>query len=133
MYKWVDEKGVTHYSETPPPGRKAAPVPGAPTPAPKPADAPSTWGEKDRDFRRRQIEREQAQEQRQKKENEEKRRVAMRREMCLEARHALALLREQRPIYWINEKGEREFLEDRDRPAAIERMKKNIESYCTPE
>ena len=26
FYKWVDEKGVTHYSETPPPGGKAATI-----------------------------------------------------------------------------------------------------------
>lgn len=34
VYKWVDAKGVTHYSDTPPPGRAAAvlanPVPAAP-------------------------------------------------------------------------------------------------------
>src|SRR4029078_3090911 len=30
MYKWVDEKGVTHYSEKPPPWRKAQQMQSAP-------------------------------------------------------------------------------------------------------
>ncbi len=36
MYKWVDEKGVTHYSETPPPSGKAQSVPINPRTAPAP-------------------------------------------------------------------------------------------------
>lgn len=41
MYKWVDEKGVTHYSESPPPTGKSETVPIKPraAPAPEPAKA----------------------------------------------------------------------------------------------
>lgn len=41
MYKWVDEKGVTHYSETPPPSGKGQTVPIKPraSPAPEPPQA----------------------------------------------------------------------------------------------
>ncbi len=34
IYKWVDEKGVTNISETPPPGKKAEKI-DAPAPPPK--------------------------------------------------------------------------------------------------
>ena len=52
MYKWVDEKGVTHYSEKPPAdGRGKAldiktqdPRPAAPKPSPKAADAKAAPG-----------------------------------------------------------------------------------------
>ena len=140
MYKWVDERGVTHYSEKPPPGRKsqqiqAAPappaVPASPsTPAGSQANPAPTWNDQERDFRRRQIEREQAAE---KKQNEERQRAAMRRELCLDARQAVAALSESRPVYSINQKGEREYIEDSARPAALQRARQNVETYCRPE
>lgn len=36
-YRWVDEKGQVHYTQTPPPGRSAQPV----APPPPPAGAPN--------------------------------------------------------------------------------------------
>lgn len=33
MYRWVDDKGQVHYTQTPPPGRKATPVAPAPPPS----------------------------------------------------------------------------------------------------
>ena len=141
MYKWVDERGVTHYSEKPPPGRKSQQIQSAPaTPAapaepaaPQSANPAPTWSEQERDFRRRAIEREQAAEKQKKKENEERYRAAIRREQCIEARGTVAALSENRPVYWINQKGEREYLEDSARPAAMQRAKQNIETYCKPE
>ena len=135
MYKWVDERGVTHYSEKPPPGRKsqqiqaAQPAPATPATS-QPANPAQTWSDQERDFRRRQIEREQAAE---KKQNEERYRSAMRRELCLDAQQTVAALNESRPVYWINQKGEREYLEDSARPAALQRAKQNVETYCKPE
>ena len=141
MYKWVDERGVTHYSEKPPPGRKAQQIqsaPAAPATPPAPASTQSTnpaptWSEQERDFRRRAIEREQAAEKKQKKEDEERYRAAMRRELCLDARSTVAALSESRPVYWINQRGEREYLEDSARPAAMQRAKQNVETYCKAE
>src|SRR5271167_1490750 len=42
MYKWVDEKGVMHYTETPPPGKAVLPMQAAPRPpsAAQPAGKP---------------------------------------------------------------------------------------------
>lgn len=137
MYKWVDEKGVTHYSEKPPPGRKAQQMQSAPAapsaPAASPAEAASTWSDKERDFKRRSIERDQDEQKKRKKESDERQRVAMRREQCMEAQGDIAALNEQRPIYWINEKGEREYLKDGDRPEAMRRAKERVEAYCKPE
>jgi hypothetical protein len=141
MYKWVDERGVTHYSEKPPPGRKAqqiqsipaAPVsPGAPA-ASQPARPASTWSDQERDFRRRAIERDQAAQKKQEKEAEERYRAAMRRELCLDAQHAVAALNESRPVYSLNQKGEREYIEDSARPAALQRARQNVETYCKSE
>lgn len=62
MYKCVDERGVTHYSDKPQPGCKGAKVdiqaipPVSGKVAPRPADVP----QQDADFKRRQNEREHA-------------------------------------------------------------------------
>lgn len=137
LYKWVDDKGVTHYSENPPPGRKAQQIQTtpstSPSTAPNPAEPASTWSDKERAFRQRSIEREQAEETRNQKEAAEKYQAAMRKERCVAAQRALRALNEQQPVYRINEKGEREFIEDADRPRAIERAKQGIETYCQPE
>lgn len=134
MYKWVDEKGVTHYSENPPPGRKAQQIETTPStspaPAPKPAEPASTWGDKERAFRQRTIEREYAEETKRKKDAE---RVAMRREACLEAQYMVDALNSGVPVYRINEKGEREYLADNARADRLQRAKQNAETYCKPE
>lgn len=138
MYKWVDEKGVTHYSESPPPGRKAQQIQQAPAPnpspsssaAPKPAEPASTWGDKERAFRQRTIEREYAEEAKRQKDAE---RVALRREACLEARYMINALSSGVPVYKLNEKGEREYLADNVRADRLQRAKENAETYCKPE
>ena len=134
MYKWVDDKGVTHYSESPPPGRKAQQIQTTPSPspsaAPKPAEPASTWGDKERAFRQRTIEREYAEETKRKGDAE---RVAMRREACLEARYMLDALNSGVPVYKLNEKGEREYLADNVRADRLQRAKENAETYCKPE
>ena len=137
MYKWVDDKGVTHYSESPPPGRKAqqiqtTPTTPAPSPSatPKPAEPASTWGDKERAFRQRTIEREYAEETKRKKDAE---RVAMRREACVQARYMIDTLNSGVPVYKLNEKGEREYFEDSVRAEKLQRAKENAETYCKPE
>ena len=139
MYKWVDDKGVTHYSESPPPGRKAqqiqqaTPAPGpshSSSATPKPAEPASTWGDKERAFRQRTIERQYAEEAKRQKDAE---RVALRREACLEARYMINALSSGVPVYKLNEKGEREYLADNVRADRLQRAKENAEAYCKPE
>ena len=49
MYKWVDEKGVTHYSDSPPPDGKAdaKKIDIRPVPPSAPVAAPPTWQQKE--------------------------------------------------------------------------------------
>jgi len=125
VYKWVDEKGVTHYGERPPPGKKAQEVeqrlanPGS---APGKAAQPG-WKEQDLEFRRRRIETEQA-ETKQKQEQE-----ALRRD-CNQARDQLAQMKAARGLYRLDEKGERVFQSDEQRNASIARLEKLISEHC---
>lgn len=125
VYKWVDEKGVTHYSESPPPDRKATKVDTGPS-AP-PAVGTSDWKQKELESRRRALETKQAQDaahQRQSNESE------VRRARCLRAQRDRDLLESQRPIYQVNERGEKVYLEDAARPAAIEAARRAVDTYC---
>jgi len=61
VFKWVDERGVTHYGERPPQGGKATEVPdklgtpgGVPPKANAPAEAPALQPEKSEEARRRE-------------------------------------------------------------------------------
>jgi hypothetical protein len=60
IYKWVDENGVTQYSEKPPPGKKPAEVPirSQPTPATPqgPQSGSKTWQQQEAEFQQGRIE-----------------------------------------------------------------------------
>ena len=124
IYRWVDEKGVTHYGEKPPQGAKAREIEDrlATPPGTNPPPA-EDWQEKDRQFRQRQMEAGQAQE---KKEQEAQRR----RTACNEQRDLLARLRSSSRIYHLNEQGERVFQDDSEREKAIARQEQLVARYC---
>ena len=127
VYKWVDENGRTHYGEKPPAGVKATEV-GVVLPSPSPPpSATGDWKQKDLESQRQRIERER----RQAAQGQREKRVgqALERE-CVEARRQLSRLEEQIPIYKRDSKGERVYLEDKDRPAAIAEEKRLIAENC---
>ena len=49
---------------------------------------------------------------------------------CLDARHDLHALEQQRPVYTINAKGERTYVEDKDRDQVRERIRQVVEQNC---
>ena len=125
VYKWVDEKGVTHYGERPPQGKKAEEVEqrlANPGPAPGKAAQPG-WKEQDLEFRRRRIETEQT-------EAKNKQREASQRQACNQARDQLAQMRSARRLYRLDEKGERVFQSDDERNASIARLEQLVSERC---
>lgn len=147
LYKWVDERGVTHYSERPPAKQKAQEILiQSPPPSAAPADKspqapqapgaegdkvppPKTWHEKALEAQRRR----EAAEKQEEEEQQLARDVALeRRKRCLAAQQNLHTLLIIRPVYWINEYGERVFIDDAKRAAEIARAKGEIQSYCDP-
>lgn len=129
VFKWVDEKGRTHYGEKPPDGVKATEM-GAAPPSPggntSPAPQPD-WKQKELESKRQRIERE-------RKEATEsaraQRQAAERTHRCDDARRRLAMLDEQIRLYDRNAKGEKVYLEDKDRPAAIAGAKRAVAENC---
>lgn len=123
VYRWVDEKGVTHYGAQPPQGAKAREIQDKLATPPGTAPRSEDWQQKDREFRQRQI---QAGESAAKKEQEAERR----RTMCNEQRDLLARLKQATRTYHLNEKGERVFDDDSERENAIARQERIVAKYC---
>lgn len=125
MYKWVDEKGVTHFSSDPPPDGKGQKLDVRPTPPSSPARAAGAqdWNARAIELREERLQREQGAQSAQRKEADNTSR-------CLRARKDAETLRRQIPVYSANEQGERVYMDDAKRAAAMEAAQKAIEAYC---
>ena len=129
MYKWVDEKGTTHFSENPPPeGTKAK----ATKVEPKviPPSSPSAyqetsekWRAQESEFRKRQIERGQ----REKAEGQDK---AKRAYECDRAKQRVVTLTNTHRIYRDNPDGTRTYMNDAERDQAIARAREAVKENC---
>ena len=126
MYKWVDEKGVTHYSEAPPPDGKGAKVELKASGPAEPAPA-IDWKQKELDARQQRIQKEQREDHQKASEANAK---AVRTNRCLQSQRELSIVQMQRPIYQLNDKGEKVYLEDKDRQREIDGWKENVRKYC---
>ena len=131
VYKWVDEKGRTHYSESPPPEQKgkAKAVKIDTTPlggpdAPKPVE--KSWKEKELESRQKSVT--SAEDLR--KHEEIAKAEASKKQRCENAQEALRRLYMQVPVYSRDKDGQRRSLEDQDREAAIAKEKKIVAENC---
>lgn len=125
VYKWVDAKGVTHYDDKPPENVKSKEVPlrgAAAAPAPAPA-GDAAWQEKERAFKQRQVERNDAEA---KKAQEQAKLAAQ----CQKAGVNLADLKATGRVFNRNEKGEREFLTDKERDSLIAARQEEYNQHC---
>jgi hypothetical protein len=118
VYKWIDERGVTHYGERPPQGSKASEVPNRlASPAPGGTGAEGNNPLKD-----------QSPEQGAKPpESRQDIEAAKRAQLCNQQRALLARLKQSPPGFTLNEKGEQVPL---DNSAAIARQEKLAAEQC---
>jgi hypothetical protein len=141
QWKWRDAGGHTQYSDTPPPpsipekdilqrpsvtappvGRAAAPASGASdagAPAPKTVDS-------DLDAKRKKTEQDAAD----RKKADDAKLAAAQAENCARAKAQMRTLDSGMRIARVNEKGEREFLDDKARAAEAERTRAAMTSDC---
>ena len=126
VYKWVDDQGKVHYSDAPPRGTAA-----------KKIELPVTTPQQRENAQQRLkafLDQRKAQEAIHNQERSDKReaQAAKRWEKeerlgrCLAAQEQLDLLQLGRPVFDMDEKGQRVYLEDKDRPAEIARLKDEI-------
>lgn len=114
-YKWKDAQGVTHYSDTPPPGKAkveqvkistnaAAPVPAATTPAPPPSAAPNGTADT----------------------------PANRKALCDQVRKNLAVLTNEKTITMDDGKGGTKPVDDATRASEMQKARAQQTLYCQP-
>jgi Domain of unknown function (DUF4124) len=123
MYKWVDEKGRTVFSETPPPaGVKGEKIEVRTQPAQKPAV--ENWKQREQEFRERRAKQ---------GVDEEKARQAddaNRERRCYDAKVKYDRMTRAGRVYRLDDKGERVYYTDDERAAQAEEAKRDMASYC---
>lgn len=134
IYSWKDAQGQTHYSDLPPPDAKVRTLRQAPLTGSKPvtsseesatSSAPS-YAEQDLAFRKRRAEAAEAEE----KARKEKSNDESRQRECADARAQLTALEGGQRMTRFNENGERVFMDDDERAAAIERTRATVDRSC---
>lgn len=131
--QWVDAEGKVHFSDQPAPStaksKKTLDIrarSGASMSAPDDKSGGKSLAERELESRKRRVEAEEAAA-RQAKDQEE---AKQRKENCAQARNQLRALQDGQRISKYNEKGERAFLEDSDRPKAIQDAQQAVDSWC---
>lgn len=139
VYRWTDENGVTHFSQTPPPAGQEAEVEEVPDPATGAAaqqaagidfdgaqtdleESPAAGGEMSAAERRRQELAEKANQRRAQQEALEA--------GCAQARARLAQIEPSRRVYYENEEGETVRMDDEARVAEVEQLHNFISRNC---
>ena len=122
VYKWVDDKGVTHFGAQPPQGQQATTIN---TAAPPPRQVPSTPAPSIEE----QLDPEQAAIDKKVKDDVAKQ-EAERKRFCEQARHNLAQL-EINPRVRIEDDGQVRRLSEDERQERISELKTSIAENCT--
>jgi len=124
MYKWVDEKGVTHFTqEPPPPEAKSGGKIEVRTTTPERAPT-DNWREREAQSKAQRARQGVADEQARQKEESE------RANNCRRAQRQMDTFGTPGRVYRLNEKGERVYYEDKDYDAKLAEARENIARYC---
>jgi hypothetical protein len=145
QWAWKDDNGRLVYSNLPPPSSvkpgQIVRQPGAGTPvvppsavdggaarptAPAASNAPKTIVEREAEFRKRQQERTDGE----RKAEEEQQKVAQKAAECERARGHLRALEDGMRLVRTDAAGNREYLDDAQRAAEVERTRKSIAQFC---
>jgi hypothetical protein len=129
IYKWVDAQGVTHYSSQSPPANARSQTLSLPATAPGAASSPDTtsWQDKDSAFRAR-YDKQKADEA--KKEKEDAANALARRQACNKSRDDIAVIERSNSVYTLNAQGERVYMNDDQRAAALQSARTRAQQNC---
>jgi len=125
MYKCVDERGVTQYSDKPRAGCKGGPVDirSQPSISGDPAPRGEDLKEQEREFQRRQIKRGE-------EEQQEAQRAEATQKRCENLRNQMQLYSRSQRVGTIDAKGERHYLDDSEREARLAQLNAEIARSC---
>jgi len=146
QWAWKDDNGRLVYSNLPPPASVKStqivrqpgpnsglvlPAPDADAPraaaAPAASNAPKTIAERDADFRKRQQERAESD----RKAQDEQQKIAQKAADCERSRGYLKALEDGVRITRTDASGNREYLDDAQRAAETDRIRKAVAQFCS--
>jgi len=135
IYKWTDQEGNVHFTDCPPPpGCKAESVPVQPVPSEQQVRQAREKLERLLEEQRESgAAREQERLEREREQVAAMQVAVARKRACVMARQNLHNLLMNRPVYYIDEKGERVFLDDAAHKAEIEHQRQLIRENCNNE
>ena len=124
-YKWTDESGKVHFSDTPPSDYKADKLTIKPLVPENPAAAAKSrdWKAQLEESGTRRLEAQQ-------RRDAEERNAQAAEHNCQAARRDLDSLSRQRPVYSYGKDGQRQYLDDKDRPAALKAAQERADKNC---
>ena len=129
MYRWVDENGVTVYSQTPPPDRQSVSIAAPPPPARNSQDTTGVLEEQMKKFQdRRDLKTENAERQ-----AETDALQAKRDQDCQAARHNMTILEGPPRKLISTPDGQYHRLDPEERQEQIDKAQKLIDEYCSDE
>lgn len=123
VYKWVDKDGNVHFGDQPP-SEQAEQVN-------IPKHTPDThYEERMRAQQEKQASEQIEREEKQKHAAEEKQEAEQVKKRCLAAKDNLRILREAGRVYTLDDKGERVYVDDKDRAARIKEAETVVKEAC---
>lgn len=124
MYKWTDENGVVHFTDTKPEGQQveeqAIPA-GEPPATSEPYATPETGGQSLAEQRRQDISR---------KSEQAKAERELKKTQCAALQSEVARLEPNRRVFYTNEQGETERMDDVERTDRVAELKSQIARDC---
>ena len=130
VYKWTDENGVTHYSQTPPPDGQEAEIQDLPESHegvnPNPGTEASQIGSEGEELSTADLRRQELADSRKARAEEQ----AATEALCLDTEQLLAQLEPSRRVFYTNEDGETVRMDDEKRVAEVQRLKDIQSDHC---
>jgi hypothetical protein len=126
LYKWVDENGVTQYTQTPPPKGGFSQVKPPPKPPVDPQQAQSELEERLEAFQQRRDDAAKSKAEANKKADEQAEKAAK----CEKARKNLTYLQTHARVRATDKAGKATLLSEEQRQARIKQANEAIKEYC---
>jgi hypothetical protein len=127
LYKWVDDKGVVHYSDKPPAGKSGQKLNVAPQP---PLDGGAQSPPRSRSWQEQLQESNERRFQEDKKQKAALQKAHEAEQKCQRARSALDSLKRERPIYRVDKEGGRSYMEDEERRRLTAGWQQQADTNC---
>lgn len=128
MYKWVDEEGQTHYTQTPPPDN--AREQGSVAPPPPPAESPEKAAERFEKIRQSLQEDIEAEQKAEEEQQENRKTAKEQANRCNKAKTWLRQLESNTRLREVNEDGEYVLLDNSVRQERLKKARELVEKEC---